>query len=151
MQDRNSNLNKIQLDDHLSVSSQITADDVALLAQQGVVCIINNRPDGEDEGQPESDAIKAACEEHGIDYFFIPAVDRNMTDSAIESFNEAMDAYDEPIHAYCRSGTRCSILWSFSQARDKDVNDILAVAAQHGYDLSSSKEALEKFRDEYNS
>ena len=45
----------------LSVSPQITAEDVAALAQAGFRSIINNRPDGESDDQPDTAAIATAA------------------------------------------------------------------------------------------
>ena len=44
-----------KLDDSISVAGQISPDDVAAAAAQGFTFVINNRPDGEQPGQP-SDA-----------------------------------------------------------------------------------------------
>ncbi|HVM37572.1 MAG TPA: sulfur transferase domain-containing protein, partial [Sphingomicrobium sp.] len=46
-----------QLDDKTLVSGQILPQQVAELRRHGVTLIVNNRPDGEDEGQPPSVAI----------------------------------------------------------------------------------------------
>ena len=49
-----------QLDDKTLVNGQIAPEDVPALKEMGVTLIVNNRPDGEDVGQPESDDIEAA-------------------------------------------------------------------------------------------
>jgi len=41
-----------QLDDRTLVCGQIRPEEVAGLAEHGVTMIVNNRPDGEDDGQP---------------------------------------------------------------------------------------------------
>jgi uncharacterized protein (TIGR01244 family) len=41
-----------QLDDRTLVSGQIAPHEVAGLAEQGVTVLVNNRPDGEEPGQP---------------------------------------------------------------------------------------------------
>ena len=46
-----------QLDENTLVSGQIRPDDVPALKELGVTLIVNNRPDNEDVGQPESDDI----------------------------------------------------------------------------------------------
>ena len=61
-----------QLDEKTLVNGQITPGDVAELKALGVTLIVNNRPDGEDAGQPESDEIEAAAKAHGIDYRHVP-------------------------------------------------------------------------------
>ena len=41
-----------QLDDTTHVSGQIRPDEVAGLAELGIKMLVNNRPDGEEPGQP---------------------------------------------------------------------------------------------------
>nr|MDP9424133.1 sulfur transferase domain-containing protein [Pseudomonadota bacterium] len=50
-----------QLNDRTLVAGQIRPDDVPALKELGVTLIVNNRPDGEDVGQPEGDEIEAAA------------------------------------------------------------------------------------------
>ncbi|HEY9217139.1 MAG TPA: TIGR01244 family sulfur transferase, partial [Phenylobacterium sp.] len=58
--------------DQLSVAPQITLDDVAEAARQGFRTIINNRPDGEEPGQPTSAQFEAAAAAAGVAYAHIP-------------------------------------------------------------------------------
>ena len=44
-----------QIDEKTLVAGQIGPDDVPALKQLGVTLIVNNRPDGEDVGQPAGD------------------------------------------------------------------------------------------------
>jgi len=41
-----------QLGDQVMVSGQVAPHEVAGLAEQGVTVLVNNRPDGEEPGQP---------------------------------------------------------------------------------------------------
>ena len=47
------------IDETLLVTGQISPDDIATAAAQGVRTIINNRPDGEQPGQPTIDSERA--------------------------------------------------------------------------------------------
>jgi len=47
--------------DQLSVSPQIALDDLARAAGDGFKLVINNRPDGEEPGQPTSAEVEAAA------------------------------------------------------------------------------------------
>ena len=53
-----------KLTDTLSVSAQITPQDVPQLAEQGFTAVVCNRPDGESPEQAPMEAIELAC--HGI-------------------------------------------------------------------------------------
>ena len=46
-----------RLDERTLVAGQIAPADVAALKSEGVTMIVNNRPDGEDVGQPTSAEI----------------------------------------------------------------------------------------------
>src|SRR4051794_15486039 len=57
-----------QIDDRTIVTGQIAPHEVAALAQQGVTVIVNNRPDGEEAGQPFASDIEEAAAQAGITY-----------------------------------------------------------------------------------
>ena len=50
-----------QLDEKTLVSGQIQPADVPAIKAQGVTMIVNNRPDGEDAGQPSGEDIERAA------------------------------------------------------------------------------------------
>ena len=49
----------VNLSDSVAVSEQISVEDVAAIAAAGFQVLINNRPDGEESGQPDSAEIEA--------------------------------------------------------------------------------------------
>ena len=107
-----------QLDDNTLVDGQIAPGDVAELQAMGVTMIVNNRPDGEDAGQPTSDEIEAAATAAGIDYRHVP-IARGMGPSDIEAMRAAMHAAgDGKIFAYCRSGNRSTLAWAVAKSED---------------------------------
>jgi uncharacterized protein (TIGR01244 family) len=98
-----------QLDDRTLVSGQIAADEVAGLAAQGVTVIVNNRPDGEEEGQPLAAHIEAAAEQAGIAYRYVP-IFRGIGPADVEAMQEALgETKDGKLLAFCRSGTRSAL------------------------------------------
>lgn len=107
-----------QLDDTTMVSGQIGPADVPVLAEQGVTLIINNRPDGEDQGQPLSAELEAAAAAAGVDYRHIPIV-RGIGPSDVEAMGEALrSARGGKILAFCRSGTRSTFAWAVARRED---------------------------------
>jgi len=101
-----------QLDAKTYVAGQIAASDLAEAKQTGVTLIVNNRPDGEDAGQPTSAEIEAAAREAGLDYRHVP-IDRGMGPTHVEAMREAMhSAGDGKLLAYCRSGMRSTLAWA---------------------------------------
>ena len=125
-----------QLDEKTLVNGQITPDDVAELKALGVTLIVNNRPDGEDVGQPESDDIEAAAKAHGIDYRHVP-IARGLGPSDIEAMREAMHSVGKgKMFAFCRSGNRSTLAWAVARSEDGVPREELdRMANEAGFDL----------------
>ena len=127
-----------QLTDILSVSAQIDEADVDALAEQGVRSLINNRPDGEVPGQPDSGALAAAAARHGMTYVHLPVISGQWHEDVVDAFADALQTLPPPILAFCRSGTRSCMLWALSAcAAGMDREAVIACAATAGYDLSA--------------
>jgi uncharacterized protein (TIGR01244 family) len=136
-----------QLDETISVAPQISTDAVAAAAQQGVKLIINNRPDGESEDQTEGDAIEAAARSAGIDYVAIPVTHAGFSEWQVTAMSDALANATGPVLAYCRSGTRSTLLWALSQAAKGEHPAVLSEkAARAGYDLSSIGQMMDMLR-----
>ena len=105
-----------QLDDKTLVSGQIAPEEVAgLAAQHGFTMLINNRPDGEDEGQPPASEIEQAATAAGLGYRFVPII-RGIGPSDVDAMQEAMRAAgDGKVLAFCRSGTRSALTWALAR------------------------------------
>ena len=124
-----------QLDDRTLVSGQIAPEEVAGLAGQGVTVIVNNRPDGEEAGQPLAADIEAAAEQAGIAYRFVPII-RGIGPADVEAMQEALrDAQGGKMFAFCRSGTRsalaCALAHREEGASSEEVSERLM---QAGFD-----------------
>ncbi|MGH1557492.1 TIGR01244 family sulfur transferase [Caulobacter segnis] len=122
--------------DSFSVSPQVTEADMAKAAAEGFVLVINNRPDGEDPGQPSSAAMEAAARAAGLDYLYAP-VRGGPTPDQVEAVRAAVEAAGGPVLAFCRSGTRSIVTWSIGQAAaGEDRETLVNQGLQAGYDLS---------------
>lgn len=101
------------LDDRTMVSGQIGVDDLAEVQRQGITMIVNNRPDGEDPGQPTSAELEAAADAAGLDYRHIP-ISRGMGPAQVEEMLSAMTEVGEDgrMLAFCRSGMRSTLAWA---------------------------------------
>ena len=132
-----------RLSDKVSVSAQLSEAEVQDLAAKGVVAIINNRPDGEAPDQPGSDDIAAIAEAAGMAYHHIPIVGGAVSREAVEDMATALDDADGPVVAFCRSGTRSTMLWALTRAGKEPADAIIAAAAEAGYDVSPLRPYLE--------
>ena len=125
------------IDQTLSVSEQINADDIAAIATSGFKSIICNRPDGEGADQPVFAEIEAAAKSAGLIAAYQPIVSGKVGDEDALAFGKLMDALPKPVFAYCRTGTRSTTLWSLSEgARGRALPTILATAKAAGYDMT---------------
>jgi len=77
-----------QLDDRTLVSGQIAVHEVAELAKRGVTVLVNNRPDGEEPGQPLASDIEEAAALAGISYRFVPIL-RGIGPADVEEMQKA--------------------------------------------------------------
>ncbi len=127
----------------LSVSPQITAQDVGIAASQGFRSLIINRPDGEAGDQTDHAVIEEAARRHGLDVRYVPVVAGKVTDADVEAFDKAMHELPAPALAYCRTGTRSATLWALSQAGHLSTDAILKTASSAGYDLSGLRARLD--------
>lgn len=125
-------------------SPQITPSDVAEAAALGIAQIINNRPEGEAEDQTPGPAIAEAARAAGMSYCAIPVAPGAFGEDQVRAMAEALGQARGPVLAYCRSGTRSTLLWSLAQALEgRDPASIAADAAGAGYDVAPVGHLLE--------
>jgi uncharacterized protein (TIGR01244 family) len=123
--------------DQLSVSPQIALSDLARAAAQGFKLVINNRPDGEEPGQPTSAEMEAAAKAAGLAYAHIP-VRGGPTPDQVEAERLLLEEAPGPVLAFCRSGTRSIVTWSVGQALagTRTREELVGLGEIAGYDLS---------------
>lgn len=125
-----------RLSDDLTVSPQMPLDAIDEIAKAGFKTIICNRPDDEDPGQPSFSEIAAKAEAAGMTAIFQPVASGNVSDADADAFAANLAAAEKPVFAYCRSGTRCTILWSLANAGKMPSEEIIKSAANAGYDMA---------------
>ena len=133
-----------QLDAQVAVSGQISAQDVGGITSGGASVLICNRPDGEVAGQPVSGQIQAAAEAGGLKYVDMPFTGSEPSAEQVDEFARLIST-GEQIHAFCRTGNRCSIIWA--KARHKlgaDPAELITAGARAGYNLADLFPAAHK-------
>lgn len=105
-----------KLSDRVTVAPQIAVSDVPAIKDAGFTVLMCNRPDGEDPGQPTWAEMSAAAEAVGMQTSFLPMSSREDALAVMAEFTRVVDEASGPVFAYCRSGTRCEILWSMAEA-----------------------------------
>jgi sulfide:quinone oxidoreductase len=132
-----------RINDDISVAPQIAPEDMTAIAGLGFRTVINNRPDGEAPDQAPDAVMRAAAQDAGLDYRFVPAVSGQLTRQNVEDFAATLADVEGPVLAYCRTGTRSSTLWALSRAGKMPADEIISQAAGAGYDLTPLRQALE--------
>jgi sulfide:quinone oxidoreductase len=132
-----------KLTDRLSVAPFVPP--AALKEGAGVFgTIINNRPDGEEPGQPTSAEIETAAREFGMRYVHIPVVASQIGEEDVRAFCDAVDNGPGPVLAFCRTGTRSTMMWALAQAGKMSAEEIVERARDAGYELSGLRPRLEQ-------
>lgn len=125
------------IDDRVLVAPQIDASQIAEAKAQGVTLVINNRPDGESPSEPQGDEIEAAARAAGLDYVAIPVGHGGFSQPQVDAMATALAGAEGKVLAYCRSGTRSTLLWSLARAKAGDAPQTLHEKANGaGYDLT---------------
>ena len=126
-----------KLSDTVFASPQISTNDVDEAKRQGIALIVNNRPEGESEDQTPGADIEAEAIAAGMDYIAIPITHAGFSQGQVQAMAAALEGAKGPILAYCRSGTRSTLLWALAEAsRGGNPQKISGQAAQAGYDIS---------------
>lgn len=133
-----------KLTDNIYVAPQLTAADVAELDGMEFKSILCNRPDFEQSDQPSYDSIRQQADALGMAIEFQPVNSNVITDDDIDDFVDNLQDLPMPILAYCRSGTRCTVLWALSQAGHRPIDEILQITAAAGYSLDALRPRLEE-------
>lgn len=124
-----------RIDEAYSVAPQIAVGDVAALPERGFAMVISNRPDGEEPGQPTAADIAGAAQEAGLAFRHIP-VAGGFAQADVEAMARALAEAEGPVFAFCRSGTRSTLLWALARASTGgDPDAIAAAAVSAGYDI----------------
>jgi uncharacterized protein (TIGR01244 family) len=135
-----------KITDTVFASPQIGTDAIAEAKALGIVRIVNNRPEGESEDQVPGEVIEAEARAAGIDYVAIPVGHGGFSQAQVTAMAEALDTAEGPVLAYCRSGTRSTLLWALARAKAGDNPSVIASkAAGAGYDVSPIRQLIDMF------
>ena len=128
-------LNKI-IDDYV-VSDQISEEDVEKLKNAGFKTIFCNRPDNEEQNQITVKSIQDKVIKSGLNFVHQPVIGGQISQNDIDQFSDYYDEAEKPIFAYCRTGTRSSMLWALSESGKRPIDEILKLTSAAGYNLSN--------------
>jgi uncharacterized protein (TIGR01244 family) len=131
----------------IMVAPQICCDDLTEAARLGVALVINNRPEDESDDQTPGVEIEAAARGAGMDYLAIPITHAGFSEPQVNAMADALSAASGPVLAYCRSGTRSTLLWALAEASQGGDPDALTnIAAKAGYDVSPIRPLMDMLK-----
>jgi len=132
------------LDETCQASPQISVRDVEAASGLGIGMIVNNRPEGESDDQTPGAEIEAAARAAGMDYVAIPVTHAGFSQGQVDAMLTALEGAKGKVLAYCRSGTRSTLLWALACSKAGDDPAKLAQqAAQAGYDVSPIRQLMD--------
>lgn len=125
------------LDAETAVAGQLMPEDMQAVADAGYRIVINNRPDGEEAGQPTTEEMAKAAKTAGLTYHAIPMGQAGISQAMLDGTIDVLRNAKGPVLAFCRSGTRSAMLWAVARSRLGDDTAVLAAkAGGAGYDLT---------------
>lgn len=131
----------------IMVAPQISVDAVAEAKAAGVAVIINNRPEGESDDQIPGADIEAAARAAGMEYIAIPITHSGFSQPQVMAMVAALQGAQGKILAYCRSGTRSTLLWALAEsAQGGDPDALTNMAAKAGYDVSPVRPLMDMLK-----
>lgn len=133
-----------QISDNLYVAPQLTQTDVSDASKLGIKAVICNRPDNEEPNQPTFSEVQQWLTSVGINQSVQqPVVASTINGNDVEQFQQLLQSLPKPVLAYCRTGTRSSLLWGFNQVKNgKKTSDVITAAQRAQINLSSFEERL---------
>lgn len=138
-----------RLSDSVWASPQISLADVAKAAEAGVTLIVNNRPENESADQTPGADIAAAAAQTGMAYLAIPITHSGFSRDQVSAMQNALATTDGAVLAYCRSGTRSTLLWALAQAASgAEPAEIAQAAEAAGYDISPVRALIDQLHTE---
>ena len=137
-------MNMKRITPSLYVAPQPSEAEIGIAASRGIRAVINNRPAGESDDQPDPAVLAAAAERHGLEYRHMPVIPGQISNADVVEFRQLLAELRGPVLAFCRTGTRCTTLWALSEAPQLDVEAILSTTAEIGYDLENLRPRLEE-------
>ena len=134
-----------KISDRLYVGPQLTAEDITRAKSHGFAAIINNRPDGEEPGQPTAAENKSVANREGLGYSHIPVVPGHVSEDQVRTFQKALSEADGPVLAHCKTGTRSATLYAIGEVLDgrMEKNEVLPFGQSVGLDLSGAVKWLD--------
>ena len=136
-----------KLTTNIYAAPQIGPAEIAEASALGVTLVINNRPEDESDDQTPGAEIEAAARAAGMDYVAIPVTHSGFSEPQVDAMAAALEGATGAVLAYCRSGTRSTLLWALAESSQGGDPDALTnMAAKAGYDVSPIRPLMDMLK-----
>lgn len=134
-----------QVSDKLFIAPQLSAADIRAAKGRGIAAIVNNRPDGEEAGQPTAAENRRVAEAEGLAYAHIPIAAGQITENKVRAFQMAVAEAGGPVLAHCKTGTRSATLHAIGEVLDGRMakDEIAPLGQRLGLDLAGAVKWLD--------
>ena len=128
-----------KLADNLYISPQLTPIDITEAQKLGIQSVICNRPDNEEAEQLLFSNIQTWLNAAGITHsHHQPVVTPTITLEDVQHFQKLFANSPKPVLAYCRTGTRSTLLWAYYQVQNGvPLEQVVTAAQQAGIHLDN--------------
>ena len=126
-----------QLAPNYYVAPQPVPADMAAAARAGFTTVICNRPDAEVTPDLQAAAMRAAAEAAGMRFAVLELVQQTLTPENARRQRELVASGGGRVLAYCRSGTRSSVIWAMGQIGTLGLDGVMRATRAAGYNLDS--------------
>ena len=124
------------------VAPQLAPEDMPAIAAAGFTTVICNRPDTEVPTELQTDALRQAATAAGLRFEVLALDQQTLTSENAVRQRDLIDGGGKVV-AYCRTGTRCSVIWAMGQAASLGVPEVLQKTAAAGYQLDGYRPLFE--------
>jgi sulfide:quinone oxidoreductase len=86
--------------------------------------------------QPTAEEMQKVAESLGLKFVHQPVIGNAISQKDVDDFKSYYENAEKPIFAYCRTGTRSTMLWALSELSKRESSEIINLTSAAGYDLS---------------
>lgn len=140
-------MNPIKLSENYFVLPQITESEMEMYRDQGFEVIVNNRPNNESEDQPLSEDLATKAAALGVEYIYNPVDLSKLSQNELDVQLDVV-AQGKKTLAFCRTGTRSSVLWVLNNQVAHSFDQLVAEVNAKGFDLTRCLPAMQAFKSE---
>ncbi|GGY42751.1 TIGR01244 family sulfur transferase [Parvularcula lutaonensis] len=128
-----------RLNEKVSVSGQISPEDLPKLKAAGFDVVVDGRPDQEIPAEAGSAVMAEKAAEAGLSFHYVPITPGSLpSEEHVAAFQKALG--EGRVFAYCGGGPRVIALASFAAAAEgRLVDEIIEEARTAGIDLSQAR------------